>query len=179
MLDAITDVLQGGGEVNFTGFGKFARRRARPSPGRQPAHRRADHHPGRQGAPLLGRLGAEEEGQGRLATAPFADRLAALVEERRSQVCLGLDPDPAALAPDTAPGADLTDVADRAAAAIFEECRALIETAGPACVAVKPQLACFERLGAPGWGALAEVCARGAARRACWWSPTASAATCR
>lgn len=36
--------------------------------------------------------------------------------------------------------------------------------AGPACVAVKPQLACFERLGAPGWTALAEVCE--AARRA-------------
>jgi orotidine-5'-phosphate decarboxylase len=33
----------------------------------------------------------------------------------------------------------------------------LIERAGPACVAVKPQLACFERLGAPGWAALAEV----------------------
>jgi orotidine-5'-phosphate decarboxylase len=34
----------------------------------------------------------------------------------------------------------------------------LIESAGSACVAVKPQLACFERLGAPGWAALAEVC---------------------
>jgi orotidine-5'-phosphate decarboxylase len=40
----------------------------------------------------------------------------------------------------------------------------MIERAGPACVAVKPQLACFERLGAPGWAALAEVCA--AAREA-------------
>lgn len=29
-----------------------------------------------------------------------------------------------------------------------------MELAGPACVAVKPQLACFERLGAPGWSAL-------------------------
>jgi orotidine-5'-phosphate decarboxylase len=38
-------------------------------------------------------------------------------------------------------------------------CRSLIERAGPACVAVKPQLACFERLGAPGWAALSEVCA--------------------
>jgi orotidine-5'-phosphate decarboxylase len=38
-----------------------------------------------------------------------------------------------------------------------ESCRDLIERAGPACVAVKPQLACFERLGAPGWRALAEV----------------------
>ncbi len=38
-------------------------------------------------------------------------------------------------------------------------CRSLIEQAGPACVAVKPQLACFERLGAPGWAALSDVCA--------------------
>ena len=35
--------------------------------------------------------------------AGFADRLAALVEERRSQLVLGLDPDPAALWP-AAPG---------------------------------------------------------------------------
>lgn len=34
----------------------------------------------------------------------------------------------------------------------------MIELAGPSCVAVKPQLACFERLGAPGWAALGEVC---------------------
>jgi orotidine-5'-phosphate decarboxylase len=84
-------------------------------------------------------------------------------------VCLGLDPDPSTLRREGgrqrdpsdagAPGADLTDVADRAAAAVFEQCRSLIEAAGPACVAVKPQLACFERLGAPGWRALAEVCA--------------------
>jgi orotidine-5'-phosphate decarboxylase len=40
----------------------------------------------------------------------------------------------------------------------------LIEVAGPACVAVKPQLACFERLGQYGWWALDEVCR--AARRA-------------
>jgi len=79
-------------------------------------------------------------------------------------VCLGLDPDPSTFSPDDAPGADFTDVADRAAAAAFEHCRRLIEQAGPACVAVKPQLACFERLGAPGWRALAEVCE--AARRA-------------
>jgi orotidine-5'-phosphate decarboxylase len=37
-------------------------------------------------------------------------------------------------------------------------CRTLIDRAGPSCVAVKPQLACFERLGAPGWAALAEAC---------------------
>jgi orotidine-5'-phosphate decarboxylase len=54
--------------------------------------------------------------------------------------------------------------ADRAGAAIAAHCRELIERAGPACVAVKPQLACFERLGAPGWAALVEV--RAAARDA-------------
>ena len=36
-------------------------------------------------------------------------------------------------------------------------CRALIDATAEACVAVKPQLACFERLGAPGWSALAAV----------------------
>jgi orotidine-5'-phosphate decarboxylase len=47
--------------------------------------------------------------------------------------------------------------AERAAGAVVAHCRALIDAAGPACVAAKPQLACFERLGAPGWAALAAV----------------------
>ncbi|MCB8915735.1 MAG: orotidine-5'-phosphate decarboxylase [Thermoleophilales bacterium] len=96
----------------------------------------------------------EEAGQG---LSLFIDRAAALVEERRSQICLGLDPDPAGL------GDLITDRAGRppaeaAAEAVAVHCRRLIELAGPSCVAVKPQLACFERLGWPGWKALAEVC---------------------
>lgn len=51
------------------------------------------------------------------------------------------------------------EAAERAAAAVAHHCEQLIERAGPACVAVKPQLACFERLGAPGWRALGEVIA--------------------
>jgi orotidine-5'-phosphate decarboxylase len=47
----------------------------------------------------------------------------------------------------------------RTAEAVTEHCRAAIVAAGPACVAVKPQLACFERLGAPGWEALEQVVA--------------------
>lgn len=43
--------------------------------------------------------------------------------------------------------------------AVTSHCLAVIAAAGPACVAVKPQLACFERLGAPGWTALAAVVA--------------------
>ena len=58
-----------------------------------------------------------------------------------------------------APSASAETAAESAAAAVAAHCRGLIERAGPACVAVKPQLACFERLGAPGWSALADVCA--------------------
>lgn len=87
---------------------------------------------------------------------PFADRLAALVAARESQIVLGLDPDPARLWPDAVAAApDDGSPAERAAAAVRAHCAALIDAAGPACVAVKPQLACFERLGAPGWAALA------------------------
>jgi orotidine-5'-phosphate decarboxylase len=95
---------------------------------------------------------------------PFADRLAALVEERSSQICLGLDPDPAKLAGSGAEARGDAAAADLAAAAAAAHCRSLIELAGPACVAVKPQLATFERLGAPGWAALEAV--RSAAREA-------------
>jgi orotidine-5'-phosphate decarboxylase len=86
----------------------------------------------------------------------FCDRLAALVEERRSRVVLGLDPDPVALWPEAlsrfADGGSLARV--DTAEAVADHCRAAIVAAGPACVAVKLQLACFERLGAPGWDAL-------------------------
>jgi orotidine-5'-phosphate decarboxylase len=89
----------------------------------------------------------------------FADRLAALVEERRSRVVLGLDPDPAALWPETVGEGGAGDPAQATAAAVARHCRAAIAAAGGACVAVKLQLACFERLGAPGWSALADAAA--------------------
>ncbi|HVD39845.1 MAG TPA: orotidine-5'-phosphate decarboxylase [Solirubrobacterales bacterium] len=80
-------------------------------------------------------------------------------------MCLGLDPDPAKLAGEGASAGDPeAPPAELVAVAVAKHCRDLIERAGPHCVAVKPQLACFERLGAPGWFALEEVCA--AAREA-------------
>ena len=48
---------------------------------------------------------------------------------------------------------------------------------GPACVAVKPQVACFERLGAPGLGGARARRRARRARPACSSSPTPSAAT--
>jgi orotidine-5'-phosphate decarboxylase len=100
------------------------------------------------------------------AVRPFGDTLAARVGERESQIVLGLDPDPGALWPGTAvaspngdggAGADGDSPARRAASAVANHCKALIDATAPACVAVKPQLACFERLGAAGRGALEEV----------------------
>jgi orotidine-5'-phosphate decarboxylase len=83
----------------------------------------------------------------------FGDRLADAIAERQSQIVLGLDPDPANLWPGSDQG-EGGSPAERAAAAVVAHCKALIDAAGPACVAVKPQLACFERLGAPGSRAL-------------------------
>jgi orotidine-5'-phosphate decarboxylase len=89
----------------------------------------------------------------------FGERLAAAVERRQSQIVLGLDPDPAVLWPvgqaagDNAAGS----AAERAAQAIVAHCEAAIEAVADACVAIKLQLACFERLGPNGWRALERV----------------------
>jgi orotidine-5'-phosphate decarboxylase len=81
------------------------------------------------------------------------------VAERESQIVLGLDPDPSSLWPveerSLASGAPL----GRAAAAVLAHCLALIDAAGPACVAVKLQLARFELLGADGWLVMRELVA--------------------
>jgi orotidine-5'-phosphate decarboxylase len=89
----------------------------------------------------------------------FGERLAAAVEERRSQIVLGLDPDPQRLWPaGQVAGEHATGGArERTAEAFVAHCEAAIEAVAEACVAVKPQLACFERLGAPGWRALERV----------------------
>jgi orotidine-5'-phosphate decarboxylase len=95
----------------------------------------------------------------------FGERLAARVVERQSQLVLGLDPDPLRLWPralELAGGAGNPPAppAARAALAVAIHCTLAIEAAGEQCVAVKLQVACFERLGAPGWAALSEVAQR-------------------
>jgi orotidine-5'-phosphate decarboxylase len=73
---------------------------------------------------------------------------------------LGLDPDLDVLWPGSAmqASADLPPP-QAAAGAILAHCRALIDATAQACVAVKPQLARFEVLGAAGWAALEAVVA--------------------
>ncbi len=94
----------------------------------------------------------------------FGDRLAARVQARESQLVLGIDPDPTDLWPQAAAASQSGSPGERAAAAVLTHCEALIDAIGPACVAVKLQLACFERLGPAGAQALGEVAER--ARRA-------------
>jgi orotidine-5'-phosphate decarboxylase len=77
---------------------------------------------------------------------------------------LGLDPDPAKLWPAAIESLKVANdtsspPGECAARAVAVHCRLVIEAAGEHCVAVKLQLACFERLGAPGWEALASVIA--------------------
>lgn len=96
----------------------------------------------------------EEEALDR--TPSFADRLAAAVVERRSQLVVGLDPRlellPLELRGDAGSG--------RAAAAeaFARFCRGLIDAVCPYTVAVKPQAACFEALGWDGMRAFEDVC---------------------
>ncbi len=79
---------------------------------------------------------------------------------RRSQVVLGVDPDPADLWPPAqeAAGGGATP-SERAGAAVLAHCRALIDAAAEACVAVKLQLARFEVLGPAGRTVLDAVAA--------------------
>src|SRR5215216_1447641 len=97
-------------------------------------------------------------------TMRFSDRLVALVEERESQIVLGLDPDPARLWPEAVARTASIETPPEdpgllTAEAVAHHCGLAIAAAGPACVAVKPQLACFERLGSHGWAALEETVA--------------------
>ena len=100
-----------------------------------------------------------------MAAGGFGDRLASSVADRCSQLVLGLDPDPAQLWPraiELASAADSPPAApaQRAGLAVALHCTLAIEAVAEYCVAVKVQVACFERLGAPGWDALREVAAR-------------------
>jgi orotidine-5'-phosphate decarboxylase len=86
-----------------------------------------------------------------VATITFADRLAAEVERKRSQLVVGLDPVP-----------ELLPIELRGDVERF--CCGLIDAVAPHAVAVKPQLAFFEALGSAGFAAFENVCryARGA-----------------
>jgi orotidine-5'-phosphate decarboxylase len=84
-------------------------------------------------------------------TTAFSDRLGAAVERKRSQLCVGLDPR-VDLFPVELRGEPPAEAAERF-------CRGIVDAVAPHAVAVKPQLAFFEALGAEGMRAFEEVCA--------------------
>jgi orotidine-5'-phosphate decarboxylase len=88
--------------------------------------------------------------------APFADRLAEAVERKRTQLVVGLDP-VLDLLPMELRGEAVLGRAS-AASAVERFCRGIVDAAGPYVVAVKPQSAFFEALGADGVRALEQVC---------------------
>jgi len=87
-----------------------------------------------------------------VTVASFADRLAEAVERKRSQLVVGLDPVvgrlPAALGGEEDP-----------AGACARFCCGIVDAVASYAVAVKPQSAFFEALGAEGARAFEEVCA--------------------
>ena len=86
----------------------------------------------------------------------FADRVADAVERKRSQLVVGLDPR-LDLLPVELRGEAVLGRAS-AAAAVARFCKGIVDAVGPYVVAVKPQSAFFEALGADGVRALEEVC---------------------
>src|SRR5438067_10506053 len=86
----------------------------------------------------------------------FADRIADAVGRKRSQVVVGLDPVPDLLPVELRGEAVLGR--EHAAAACARFCCGIIDAVAPYAVAVKPQSAFFEALGADGACALEEVC---------------------
>jgi orotidine-5'-phosphate decarboxylase len=92
-----------------------------------------------------------------VATATFADRLAESVERKRSQLVVGLDPR-LELLPVELRG-EAVDGRAAAAHAYMRFCCGIVDAVAPYVVAVKPQLAFFEALGADGLAAFERVCA--------------------
>src|ERR687888_703787 len=92
-----------------------------------------------------------------LATSLFADRLAAAVERKRSQLVAGLDPRPEQFPVELRGEAQLGR--EQAAVACTRFCRGVIDAVAPYVVGVKPQLAFFEALGSDGIRAFEEACA--------------------
>jgi orotidine-5'-phosphate decarboxylase len=90
---------------------------------------------------------------------PFAARLTAAVKARGTPACVGLDPRRESLPPAFRAAAATADDPTALAGIFAEFCRGVIDAVAPLVAIVKPQLACFEALGAPGMTALADVIA--------------------
>src|SRR3954471_15500392 len=91
-----------------------------------------------------------------VSTSTFADRIAGAVERRRSQLVVGLDPRADLLPVELRGDAHLGS--SEAAHACVRFCCGIVDAVAPYAVAVKPQLAFFEALGADGLRAFERTC---------------------
>ena len=173
-MEVVTETLKSGDSINFTGFGKFspAPRAARqgvnprtgervqikativpkfsagsPAEGGAQARRLTERHHVFQRAAASGPISLPPINLKPMAVATltFGFRVAVEVERKRSQLIVGLDPLP-----------DLLPVELGGDVARF--CCGIVDAVAPHAVAVKPQLAHFEALGADGMAAFAETC---------------------
>src|ERR671932_2771149 len=90
------------------------------------------------------------------ATVTFPDRLAEAVERKRTQLVVGLDPRLDLLPIELRGDAHVGRAEGAGECARF--CCGIVDAVAPYAVAVKPQIAFFEALGADGIRALEEVC---------------------
>ncbi|TML45631.1 MAG: orotidine-5'-phosphate decarboxylase [Actinobacteria bacterium] len=90
------------------------------------------------------------------ATKTFADRVAEAVEHKGSQLVVGLDPRLDLLPVELRGDAHVARTA--AADAVARFCGGIVDAVAPYAVAVKPQLAFFEALGADGLRAFEQTC---------------------
>src|SRR4051794_14224496 len=90
------------------------------------------------------------------ATKTFSDRVAEAVEHKRSQLVVGLDPRLDLLPVELRGDAHVARTA--AADAVARFCCGIVDAVAPYAVAVKPQLAFFEALGADGLRAFERTC---------------------
>ncbi len=79
--------------------------------------------------------------------APFRERLKGAVLDKGAALCVGLDPDPSQIPAALGQGIE----------AVRRHTLAVIEATAPYAAAYKPNMAFFERLGAPGYQLLIEV----------------------
>jgi len=92
-----------------------------------------------------------------IGTTLFADRLAAAVERKRSQLLAGLDPRPEQFPVELR--GEASQGREQAAAACTRFCCGVIDAVAPYVVGVKPQIAFFEALGSHGMKSFEDVCA--------------------
>lgn len=90
----------------------------------------------------------------------LGDRLLHIQRQKRSAVCVGIDPRFESLPPEFS-SAQNGSSPELKALAFSKFSESIISQVAPYAIAIKPQLAFFESLGTPGWQAFEDICRLG------------------